>query len=70
MSWTHITSDILMEKKADRLIYIYGSIIIGGKNAPTACDGMGIEELSDSIKLINIKRFELGGDIVMQGDLD
>lgn len=61
--------NFFMDGSVDRVIFIYGSIIIGGKDAPTACDGLGIDSLSNSIKLSNIKRFELGKDLVMQADV-
>lgn len=53
----------------DRIIFVYGSMIIGGKDAPTACDGSGIQNIKKSRKLVNIKRIEVGDNIIMQGDL-
>ncbi|MFH1415548.1 MAG: bifunctional diaminohydroxyphosphoribosylaminopyrimidine deaminase/5-amino-6-(5-phosphoribosylamino)uracil reductase RibD [Elusimicrobiota bacterium] len=53
----------------NRIIYIYAPIIIGGRDAPTACDGTGISSLKKALRLSGIKRFEIGSDIVMQGDI-
>lgn len=61
--------NFIMERLVDRVMFIYGPIIIGGKNAPTACDGAGVDKLKDSIKLRNVKRLEFGEDFVMQGDV-
>ncbi len=61
--------NFLLDGLINRLIFVYCPIIIGGRDAPTACDGFGIGALSDTVKLNNIKRFELGRDFVMQGDV-
>ena len=61
--------NFLFKKLIDRVIFIYGAILIGGKDAPTVSDAGGVESLSDSIRLHNIKRFNIGNDFVMQGDV-
>ena len=62
-------SNFLLNGFADRVIFIYSPVIIGGKNAPTACDGEGITDLTKKIELKNIKQFNIGQDMVMQGDI-
>ncbi len=53
----------------DRMVFIFAPILIGGKDAPTACDGRGVAKLRDSVKLKNIKIFNLGDNTIMQCDL-
>ncbi|MGM0441750.1 MAG: bifunctional diaminohydroxyphosphoribosylaminopyrimidine deaminase/5-amino-6-(5-phosphoribosylamino)uracil reductase RibD [Elusimicrobiota bacterium] len=55
--------------EVDRVVFIYGSKIIGGKDAPTAVDGEGFKKLDEALKLKNIERFSIGRDFVMQGDI-
>lgn len=61
--------NFLFNNEVDRVIFIYGSIIIGGSTASTGCDGPGFVSLKESLKLKNIKRFNKGHDFVMQGDI-
>jgi diaminohydroxyphosphoribosylaminopyrimidine deaminase/5-amino-6-(5-phosphoribosylamino)uracil reductase len=53
----------------NRVIFVYGPMIIGGKDSPTACDGPGVEKITQAVRLKNIKRFEFADDLVMQGDI-
>ncbi len=62
-------ANFIEAKEVDRIIFIYGSKIIGGKDAPTAVDGVGVEKMRKAPKIKNVKRFNLGEDLVMQGDL-
>jgi diaminohydroxyphosphoribosylaminopyrimidine deaminase/5-amino-6-(5-phosphoribosylamino)uracil reductase len=56
-------------KCVDRVMFVYAPIIISGKEAPTVCDGEGIEKLSNAVKLKNVKKIDLGEDFMIQGDI-
>ncbi len=62
-------SSFINSRLVNKVIFVYASIIIGGKGAPTACDGQGIDKLNNAVELSNIRRFESGGDLIMEGEL-
>lgn len=59
----------IYSRAVDRVVIVYSPLIIGGKDAPTCCDGPGFPKLEESPRLSGIKRFESGSDIIMQGDI-
>lgn len=61
--------NFIYEREIDRIIYIYSPIIIGGEEAPTACNGPGFSTLKDSLKLKNTEATNLGPDLMLKGDL-
>ncbi len=61
-SWHFIKEGIV-----DKIIFIYGNMIIGGRNAPSACAGDGFKTLEDALSLKNIETFWLGNNIVVTG---
>ena len=63
------TGNFLTAGRIDRVIFIVAPLLLGGSAAPTACDGTGFSNLKDAPKLKNIRTFNIGDDIVLQGDL-
>ena len=53
----------------DRIALIVAPIVVGGREAQTAVEGVGIDSLSKSMKLKNFKVRPLGSDLLMTGDL-
>lgn len=53
----------------DRFYIFVSPKLVGGENAPTFFEGEGISFISDSIRLENIKRFCIGEDTVIIGDV-
>lgn len=56
-------------KIVDKLYFFYAPKIIGGKNAPTACDGDGIKKISDAIKIKTYMIKKLKEDFLLEAYL-
>lgn len=56
------------QKMVDEVVFIYGSLILGGKSSPTACGGEGFKSLNEAVRLENVERFALGESFVMRGE--
>ncbi len=53
----------------DKIIFIYGSVIIGGRDAPSACAGEGFKTLEKAVRLKNMETFWLGKNFIVTGRL-
>ncbi|AFM23869.1 riboflavin biosynthesis protein RibD [Desulfomonile tiedjei DSM 6799] len=51
----------------DRCLFFYAPIIIGGKTAPSGVEGMGINRLEEAPRLIDVKAYRIGPDILLDG---
>ncbi len=51
----------------DRCLFFYAPIIIGGSNAPSGVEGMGISRLEEAPRLVDVKAFRVGPDILLDG---
>lgn len=51
----------------DRCLFFYAPIIIGGANAPSGVEGMGISRLEEAPRLVDVKAFRVGPDILLDG---
>ncbi len=54
----------------DRVVFIHGPCLMGGREAPTACDAKGASGPEKAAKLINKKYFEIGEDLIMQAEVE
>ena len=57
------------ERLVNRIYALVGPIIIGGATAPSAVAGIGAGELSDSLRLTNVRTRRLGEDLLYQADV-
>ncbi len=57
----------LQARAVDRCLFFYAPIIIGGRAAPSGVEGLGISRLEDAPKLIDVRAFRVGPDILMDG---
>lgn len=51
----------------DRCVFFYAPIIIGGKAAPSGISGTGINRLDEAPRLVEMKSFKIGPDILVEG---
>lgn len=51
----------------DRCFFFYAPIIIGGSNAPSGVEGMGISRLEEAPRLVDVKAFRVGPDFMLDG---
>ncbi len=51
----------------DRCLFFYAPIIIGGTNAPSGVGGNGISRLEQAPRLVTVKAFRVGCDILLDG---
>jgi len=51
----------------DRCMFFYAPIIIGGTSAPSGIEGRGINVLQEAPRLVDVKSFRLGPDILLDG---
>ena len=45
----------------------YAPVIIGGTNAPSGIGGAGISRLEEAPRLVTVKAFRVGSDIMLDG---
>jgi diaminohydroxyphosphoribosylaminopyrimidine deaminase/5-amino-6-(5-phosphoribosylamino)uracil reductase len=57
----------LKYKLADKIIIFRAPVLLGGKRAPSLIGGKGFAQISEAVKLKDIKRYTLGRDDVMEG---
>ena len=55
------------ERLVDKIYYFIAPKIIGGRDAPTSCDGKGAGALSQALALHNISVEKVGDDILITG---
>ncbi|MBI5251224.1 MAG: bifunctional diaminohydroxyphosphoribosylaminopyrimidine deaminase/5-amino-6-(5-phosphoribosylamino)uracil reductase RibD [Desulfomonile tiedjei] len=51
----------------DRCLFFYAPIIIGGSNAPSGVEGIGISKLDEAPRLAEVKAFRVGPDLLLDG---
>ncbi len=62
LAWGALDSRVV-----DRCAFFYAPIIIGGKSAPSGIGGAGINHLEEAPRLVNVKSFKVGPDILVEG---
>ena len=62
-----LAASVIHDNIANKLFYFYAPKIIGGKTAPTALDGPGIDRITDAypVKIEKIKK--IGNDLLIEG---
>jgi diaminohydroxyphosphoribosylaminopyrimidine deaminase/5-amino-6-(5-phosphoribosylamino)uracil reductase len=56
-------------KVVDRVAWIIAPKILGGRDAPTSVDGIGISRLRQAIPLQGIQLNRLGSDLLVEGNV-
>ena len=59
----------LQSKVVDRCLFFYAPIIIGGESAQSGVGGIGINELMEAPRLIDVRSFRVGPDILLEGKI-
>lgn len=62
-----LSASLLAEGLVDKVLFFYAPKIIGGVKAPGIVGGVGIERLSDAIKLKKLNIKKVGEDIMVEG---
>ena len=58
---------LLHENLVDKVLFFVSPKIIGGKNAITSIEGVGVRNLDDAIKLKHISINKIGDDVLIEG---
>jgi diaminohydroxyphosphoribosylaminopyrimidine deaminase/5-amino-6-(5-phosphoribosylamino)uracil reductase len=53
----------------DRVLFFIAPKIIGGKDAITSVEGLGVDRVRKAIELKNIEIQKIGNDILLKGNL-
>lgn len=59
----------LAERLVDRFVLFTAPIIIGGRKAPSACGGLGVQQLSQAIRLDKMTVSRIGPDLCIEGNI-
>jgi diaminohydroxyphosphoribosylaminopyrimidine deaminase/5-amino-6-(5-phosphoribosylamino)uracil reductase len=62
-----IHASALAEGIVDKVAFLLAPILIGGKTAPSALGGPGIEKLADAVRLRDVRFTPLGEDLLVEG---
>ncbi|MSR65041.1 MAG: bifunctional diaminohydroxyphosphoribosylaminopyrimidine deaminase/5-amino-6-(5-phosphoribosylamino)uracil reductase RibD [Verrucomicrobiae bacterium] len=62
-------ASFLEQDLADRAIFFYAPIVIGGKNSVNAVGGKGIARIEDALRLRNMSCQKIGNDWLVTGEL-
>ena len=57
----------LQASAVDRCLFFYAPMIIGGGAAPSGIEGLGISRLEEAPKLVDVRAFRVGPDILLDG---
>lgn len=63
-----LSASLLKDRLADEAFFFVSPRIIGGKTAPTSCDGVS-SDIRESIALENVKVERIGRDILIRGEI-
>ncbi len=55
------------ERIVDRCYFFYAPLIIGGDSAPTGIGGLGVERLEEAPRIVDVKSYRIGADILLDG---
>lgn len=58
-------ASFLEQRLADRLVFFYAPLVIGGKEAVSAVGGKGIAKLADALRVTNLDYEKAGNDLVV-----
>ncbi|MCI0372524.1 MAG: bifunctional diaminohydroxyphosphoribosylaminopyrimidine deaminase/5-amino-6-(5-phosphoribosylamino)uracil reductase RibD [candidate division NC10 bacterium] len=62
-----IHASALSEGIVDKVAFFLAPLLIGGKTAPSALGGPGIEKLADAVRLRDVRFAPLGEDLLVEG---
>ena len=64
-----VNASALKAKLVDKIMFFVAPIIVGGRNAPGAVAGDGIDSLDDALKVKDLTLSKVGRDILLEGYL-
>ena len=65
-----VAASFLEAKLANRIAYFYAPKLIGGADARTALEGLGVAQVADAPRVTNVSIRKLGEDWVVEGDIE
>ncbi|GIV11120.1 MAG: riboflavin biosynthesis protein RibD [Fimbriimonadales bacterium] len=65
-----VAASFLEAQLANRIAYFYAPKLIGGADARTALEGLGVAHVADAPRVKNVSLRKLGEDWVVEGDLE
>ena len=64
-----LAASLLKDKLVDKIYWCVAPIFIGGRGAKTSVEGMGIDRLTNALRLKKVQIHRFKDDIVIEGDL-
>jgi len=64
-----VAASFLEAKLANRIAYFYSPKLIGGADARTALEGLGVAEVARAPRVVNITHRKFGEDWLIEGDI-
>lgn len=64
LAWAALDAQVI-----DRGLFFYAPIIIGGDAAPSGIGGLGINKLEEAPRLVDVRSFKVGPDILLDGKI-
>jgi diaminohydroxyphosphoribosylaminopyrimidine deaminase/5-amino-6-(5-phosphoribosylamino)uracil reductase len=64
-----VAASFLEAKLANRIAYFYSPKLIGGADARTALEGLGVTEVARAPRVVNITHRRFGEDWLIEGDI-
>jgi len=65
-----VAAAFLEARLADRIAYFYAPKLLGGAEARTALEGLGIARVADAPRIINLTTRKLGEDWLVEGEIE
>lgn len=65
-----VAASFLEARLANRIAYFYAPKLIGGADARTALEGLGVANVADAPRVNNVSLRKLGEDWVVEGDIE
>ncbi len=62
-----LVASLLAQRLADKVVFFYAPVVIGGSNAPTAVEGEGYPLVGHALRLHRVHWRRIGRDMMVQG---
>jgi diaminohydroxyphosphoribosylaminopyrimidine deaminase/5-amino-6-(5-phosphoribosylamino)uracil reductase len=64
-----VIASALAEDIVDRVLFFIAPKIVGGRDAPTSVEGLGVKDLEHALKLKDVQMKRFGDDFLLSGYL-
>ncbi len=64
-----VHASFLEARMAQRVTWFIGPKLIGGREAPTAVEGLGVDKMRDAASIAGVRIRRLGSDVLIEGEI-